>query len=425
MIRASKHTIRFANQNKLNNYHQFLQEYRRVAALYLDYLWVTPISYTTKNGIKTLDIKNNLFNVPQFISTINIPIQSTLSARVIKCLTTQVLGITKAVLEKPCRRLYQLEKLTKEGKDSIKLQNKINRYPITKPDIANINPELNSICCNLLETAGQFNAFLQLHSLGSSFEKIRLPIKYHRQSNKWKTKGKPLNSFLLSGEEVTIRWDIPNKKKRISGKTLGADQGLKDILTFSNTIMTPHQDIHGHTLESIISKLARKKKGSKAFGKVQVQRENFINWSINQLNFKGIKQINLENIININYGKNTSRKLKHWTNTLIRDKLEKVAEEEGFCIFLQSSTYRSQRCSQCGLVRKANRKGKLYECKNCGLKIDADLNAAINHAEKLPDVPIVLRKLNLNHKGFFWKPKGFYALTGEALTVPFSNVIKS
>jgi putative transposase len=167
--------------------------------------------------------------------------------------------------------------------------------------------------------------------------------------------------------------------------------------------------------------LSRKKKGSKAFKKTQDHRENFINWSINNLNLNDIKQINLENIINIGYKQGRSRFLSHFTNTLIRDKLLDYCNNAGVSVVLQSSTYRSQRCSCCGMVRKSNRKSKMYICKNCGMVMDADLNAAKNHEAVLPNIPFDLRKLSLNRKGFFWKSDGFYDLTGTAFTVPFSK----
>jgi predicted nucleic acid-binding Zn ribbon protein len=74
------------------------------------------------------------------------------------------------------------------------------------------------------------------------------------------------------------------------------------------------------------------------------------------------------------------------------------------------------RCYAFG-VYKSQRKGKIYSCKNCGLEIDADINAALNHQQDLPDIPYDLRRLNLNRVGFFWKTTGFYSLTGEEITV--------
>ena len=97
-----------------------------------------------------------------------------------------------------------------------------------------------------------------------------------------------------------------------------------------------------------------------------------------------------------------------------------MGEELGVQVKLQSSTYRSQRCSGCGVVRKRNRKGKTYTC-DCGLILDSDYNASLNHQHELPDIPYNLRRLNLNRKGFFWKSEGFFSLTGEILTVSLSS----
>jgi len=229
-----------------------------------------------------------------------------------------------------------------------------------------------------------------------------------------------MNSFLIKGDSIDIRWKNENVKQKEQGVTVGADQGFKDILTLSNKSTTPKSDIHGHSLESIIDKLSRKKKGSKSFKRGQDHRTNFINWSINQLNFNDIKQINLEKIWNINYKHNTSIKLSHWTNTNIVGKIESRCESEGVLLKLQGSTYRSQRCSSCGVVLKSNRKGKEYICKHCGLVIDADFNASLNHECVLPEIPWNLRKLKLNRKGFIWLENGLFTLDGKELIVPAS-----
>jgi hypothetical protein len=109
--------------------------------------------------------------------------------------------------------------------------------------------------------------------------------------------------------------------------------------------------------------------------------------------------------------------MQHWTNTIIRDKVETLCEENGVYLLHQSATYRSQRWSGCGIVRKANRKGKSYTCKHCGLQIDADYNASLNHVVDLPEIPYALRKLQLNRgNGFYWVESGFYDFaTGRRL----------
>jgi transposase len=112
--------------------------------------------------------------------------------------------------------------------------------------------------------------------------------------------------------------------------------------------------------------------------------------------------------------------MSHWVNSAIEKAVEKACNENGVHLIYQDSVYRSQRCHHCGLVRKANRVGKLYKCKGCGCCLDADLNSAKNHAITLCDIPVNLRHLKLNREGFHWKPEGLFNLDGSELRVPNS-----
>ena len=233
------------------------------------------------------------------------------------------------------------------------------------------------------------------------------------------SRGTRMTSFLISNNFINVRWSIDKPDLKEIGTTIGADQGFKDILTCSDEQVTPKSDKHGHSLQSILETMCRKKKGSKAFKRCQTHRENYINWSINQLNLANVKEVRFEEIWNIGFKSKQSRILSHWTNTIIRDKVEKTCEEGGVLLTHVSSTYNSQRCNGCGVVRKANRKGKIYTCKRCGHVADADYNACCNIAMDLPEVPYELRKLNLNRgKGFLWLESGFFDLAGGSLESP-------
>jgi len=436
MIRRSKHINKFANTGKKALLSLFLLEYGKALQVCIDYLWDHEITWIetkkikdseeTIETIKTLSVSNKQYDCPKFITKeiqSNFKLETLLSGRALKCCFTQACGMVKAVLEKPKRREFVLAKLISQGKDTTSILKKISKSKITKPIIKNVKAELNSICCEFQLTENFFEGFLELHSLGKEFGKIRIPIRFHEQSNKWMSQGKIMKSFLISEKCIEIRWEIPETEKVTEGEVIGIDQGMKDVVTLSDDRTSPKTNSHGYSLESILDKMSHKKKGSKAFGKTQEHRKNFINWSINSLNFDGIKQINLEKVVNIRYKKRSSRILSHWTNTLIRDKFVSRCEEAGVQLKLQSSTYRSQRCFNCGWVQKKNRKSKEFCCKQCEHHSDADLNAAKNHSIELPDVPFSLRKLKLNRKGFYWKPEGFFALTGEKITVSPSRII--
>ena len=424
MIRTTKNITKFSNTDKLKKLKAFTAEGRKISKLYLDYLWSHLIEFPSKDTTKIMDILNDQLDHPTMLSNVEIEskmdsFETNLSGRVRKCLLTQVLGMIGASTEKQRKRIYMLNKMTVEGKKPSKaFMKKFKDNKPVIPNVENMNIELNSICCNFKAIPdGEFDGYLELCSLGKEYGKIRIPVKYHKNSLKylsWNMK----TSFLISNNFIDIRWEKENPIDKTEGITVGADQGIKTIITMSDGQITPKVNKHGQSLEDVMHKLSRKRKKSNAFRKAQDHRENFINWSINQLNFNNIKQINLEKIWNITYKHKVSRYMKSWTNTLIVDKLKSLSELHGVHVKEQDSTYRSQRCSGCGMVRKSNRKGKFYECMNCGNIIDADLNASLNHEVELPEVPFELRDLKLNRKGFFWKPDGFFNLDGEELTVP-------
>jgi len=66
---------------------------------------------------------------------------------------------------------------------------------------------------------------------------------------------------------------------------------------------------------------------------------------------------------------------------LIRQ-LEYKAEMVGITVIRTSEEYTSQTCSSCGIVKKSNRKHRgLYVCSQCGMVLNADVNASRNICE--------------------------------------------
>lgn len=419
MIRSSSHSINQMNNDKKSRYHMFLSEYRRVGGLIVDSIWKNGYSYVNnRNEICEFNISKYKLDMPIYLDYNAFDIETILSGRALSSLVTQLSGIIRSVTDKQRKRLYMYDKCCIDGEYNESLWTKIESTHIAKPNTTKLNPELSSKCVDWCSTNKEFDGFLRMKSLGSAFKDIKIPIKFHKHSNKfnnWNMK----HSFLFSDQSINIRWEKENVLKS-EGRIVGADQGKLTTMTFSDGQVTK-ADKHNHDLTSIIDKLSRKRKGSNAFKKASDHRTNYINWSINQLNLDGIKEIRMEEVININYGKRVSRQMQHWTNTIIRDKMERIAEISEVRLIMQSSTYRSQRCSSCSIVRKANRKGKLYECNSCGLIMDADLNAANNHEINLPDIPKYLQVSKLNRSGFLWKSDGFFNFDGVELRVPLNK----
>lgn len=448
IIRTSKHYFeKEINSGKEIRLKEFLTEYHRVLQLMINYVWINGVSWKTQNIEKICCPSQDYFDTCSYFDYKKVGIDSNLSARALSSMTSQCMGIISSSIKKHSKRIYMMEKLTQEitqissSDESRILENKIKNLQKTikktkliKPEIKinSIPIELSSKCITIIsinkkgkQSFKNFDCFLKLKSIGKKYSSIVIPIKYHSHSNKLKTKGKMLGSVLLYSNKVDFRWEIDIPKKKKSGIVIGADTGKHTLITLSNEETTDNfEDPHNHTIDAIMKKLARKKKGSKAFKKAQAHRTNFINWSINNLNLKGIKEIKLEKVNNIFYKNKNTRFMSHWTNSEIEKAITKVCEENGVHLSLQASTYCSQRCSNCGLVLKSNRKGKNYQCKSCGLEIDADLNAAKNHALDLLKLPLDLRHLKLNRNGFFWKSTGLFNLDGSELRVPNTTLRK-
>ena len=385
MIKSAKSSLHFANTNKLDNIFSFIGEYRNVVSKFVDMLW-------TQDKIPSL--------LPKGSTKI---IDSWLSARAIQCAGKQASGIVRGCRRKQEKRKWMIDKFIKSGqfKKARKLQRIYNEISVSKPNINNVNPELDSRFVKIdIENSTSFDGWVTLSSLGNKF-KVELPFKKHKHFNKMFSKGKLKTGIRLSQKNITFMFDIPEPKLVETGSILGIDIGQKTTLSCSNGQMIG-KDKHNHDYSSICQKLSRKKKGSNGFKRTEKHRTNYINWSINQLNLTGVKQINRENIVHLRKGRNTSRLMGHWNYAELFDKLDSKLYDAGVQINKVSPTYTSQRCSCCGWVRKGNRKKKSFECDKCGFTADADLNASTNLS--LPLLPIGKKqRLNkANTTGFYW-----------------------
>ena len=401
MIGSTRHSYTFANKDKQSRLFAFIEEYNRVCLASIDYLW---------------DNLNEKLELPKFLDYNTIPVETNLAKRALQCAVNQAGGIIRATIEKQRRRNWVKENKNKEVKE----------VKFSKPTLVFVAPQLNSNCVDFeIDEEGHFEGFVRISSIGAAYGgNIKIPINKSSQYDKWKTDRNATlcGSLKLFKDRFQLAWDWERSPHEQGEKIIGIDQGMKDLCTLSDGQTTPKVCPHGHSYESIINKLSRKKKGSKAFRKAQKHKKNFVNYSINQLNFTDVKEVRLEKVVNIRSGKSSSRSMSHWSNPEIRDKIKRKCEELEVPVIEQSCAYRSQRCSCCGLVRKANRKKKVYSCKGCGNELDADLNAALNHEQDLSPVPFAFigQKLNLGD-GFYWKPDGFYKSDGSELIVQSSQ----
>jgi len=403
MLRSAKLSNKYANLNKHSDYNLFIDEYNSVAQQFIDILW-------NMNDISLLLPKDITDQITD----------TWLSQRAIQCIGKQVSSVIRGTRKKQKQRIYMLKKLQKEGKQHNnirKLQRKIAKVNMTKPNINDIHPVLDSRFITIdTNNDTSFDIWITLKSLGNRM-KIPIPLKRTKVYNKWNELGKLKLSVRLYKNKIEVIFDIPNEPNKTEGNILGLDIGIKNTYTTSDN-QKSIPDNHGHTLESIMNKLSRKQKGSKAFERAQKHRKNYINWSINQLNLKGVRQLNIEDIQYLRYKSNAGRKLSHWTYTDIFDKLGRYCEEQNVSVLAVNPKYTSQRCSVCGWTQKKNRKGKVFCCKQCGNTMDSDLNASRNLSFVLPNITKEDCSNYSNIIGFYWNENG---LSSECIV---SNVQK-
>lgn len=430
LIRTAKHTTKFSNKGKLEVLSAFLDEYNLAVQFYVDYFWSSKIEWALKDGsVKCLDISNNQFDLPNFISTVgNEPTNTpNLSSRIFKSASNQALGIVSSIISKRNKLEFKLNVATAKGDltRTAKLQEELDGFIVTKPT-ANIKvANLDSNTVEFIEINKktdskfkEFDGFLKIGSMIKTFGAIEIPVKFHRQIKNLQKRGyTQKTSWFVSRTDVMSLWERTKVDKKQNGRKVGADQGIKTCLTLSDGQITTNCN-HGHSIESIMRKISKCKKGSKGFERAQDHRTNYVNWSIKQLNLTDVNEIGYENVINIRKGKNSSRLMSAWTFTTIRTAVERRCEEEGVLLTEQGSIYRSQRCSSCGFVHKKNRNKKEFKCTSCGHHLDADLNGALNHEAELNSIPYALMSMKLNMIGFYWLESGLYDLHGEEITVP-------
>ncbi len=385
MIRSTKTTNKFSNFKKKQNIKLFIQEYQKVCQFFVDQLW-------TLEKVPVLP--------PKEITKLA---ETWLSARAIQCSAKQASGIVRGTRKKNEQRMFIYNKLVEQKffKKARKLKKIIDNSLISKPNLNKIQPELDSRFVKIdLKNKTSFDGWITLMSLGNKL-KLILPFKKSKHFNQLVESGNIKSGVRLSNDGFTFMFDLPDVELKKCGETIGLDVGIKNTFITSDN-QKSLKDKHGWNLDSIQQKLARKKKGSKSFKKAQNHRDNYIHWSLNQLNLSEIKILKLEKIYQLRKGRKSSRWLSHWTYTTLFDKLESLCLKSGVQILKVNPTYTSQRCSQCGYVRKSNRRGKLFKCNSCNFSCDADLNASKNIALDLVPIGKQERLQHKNRIGFYW-----------------------
>ena len=401
MIRSSKTSLKFANLSKQMALQSIISEYSKLTQLIIDIIW-------TQAGPIPALLPANITN--------ELKQQTWLSARMIQCAAKQASAIVRGTQAKQKKRLFLIAKLKTQGKlkQARKLERLCNAAVTSKPtlDGSLVPMELDRrfIRFDFTPETVAFDSWITITSVGDK-KKLVLPFKKTKHIQKLIDKGGIMApGARITAKNITLMFEFKDKEPQHHQEVpkevvAGLDIGIKSCISVSysdGSFRQVSEDAHGWSLDRINDKLTRKTKDSGAFHRAQTHRTNFINWSINQIDFHGIRELRIEGIRNLRLRKRVSRKLSHFVYREIFDRLGMKAEEADVLLSEVSPAYTSQRCSVCGWTRRSNRKGKQFKCGKCGFTADADLNASVNIRLDLKPIGKKERLKRLNRTGFYW-----------------------
>ena len=240
------------------------------------------------------------------------------------------------------------------------------------------------------EKAKKFNYWIKLSTLEKG-KPIYLPI---YKNNYFEGKeGKHLNFVQINEKEENIEIafikEIPKETNYIpKTNKISIDIGLKALYLYGGQFhkYLKHYDRIITQLQANLQKQGIKPSESRRCKEVNRKIKEYIKNKINRLLNRIFKIYHPKKIVieNLNFqSSDLSPQLNSLLNrfgmNIIKQKLKDLEERYGIKITEVNPAYTSQTCSNCGYVDKINRKSQdEFECKICGKKINADINASRN-----------------------------------------------
>jgi IS605 OrfB family transposase len=264
--------------------------------------------------------------------------------------------------------------------------------------------KLSSITINLderffnIQQGSHFDLFVRLtlpefNDKGTRALTINVPLRHHKHSNSFAASGFNLRKCIQLkkvGEKIYfgLVWEKDEVEKEVVGdkKVVGVDVGYKKL------IATSDGKIIGSDMLGIYEQIVRKKKNSMAQRKVIASRDEALNSYVKELFLGDFDELVVEDLKDVKKGKkywnSAKSQMPHWVYAKLIKRIEMTCEVKGISLVKVSPAYTSQTCSECGSVNEKSRKGEDFKCIDCGMEMDADLNAAINIRNRGVMVPL-------------------------------------
>ena len=209
------------------------------------------------------------------------------------------------------------------------------------------------------------------------------------------SKGQVILSYELGEYYLVCNYDKEDKQPKPPKGYLGVDLGVNKLAVDSTGKVYSGTGVDKlrEKIESLRASLQKRgTKSAKRHLKKLSGKESRYRRDVNHCISKkiiskarrhnlGIALENLKGIRGVTVRKSQRRKHNSWAFAQLRFFIDYKAKLAGVELKIVNPKYTSQRCSECGYVKKTNRKSQeRFECGNCGFKYNADKNGAINIA---------------------------------------------
>lgn len=226
----------------------------------------------------------------------------------------------------------------------------------------------------------EFDFNVTLGSLGNKLN-ISIPLKKHKQFNKWNELGKRSKSIVLTKNYIMFSFEIETGKKKEESKYLGVDIGLQKL------IATSDNSFIGEQIYDKLKELKVKQRCSKGYYRKKEEIKEYINLMLKQIPWHSISHLVCEKLKGIKYrmkerkrlSKNMRGFISNWNYAQVLGRIKALCQEMNVSFRSVPAYYTSVICPICGHRDKGNRKSQeIFECQKCGHSDNADINAAKN-----------------------------------------------
>ena len=280
----------------------------------------------------------------------------------------------------------------------LKIKTKKNKIQTMNIENTMISEKTNSLFYNLKDQ--QLNKYI--------FRNLKTSCKFDKYSNICDssiTFNKMINEFYINLNFEDLK--IPNKEILKNKKICAIDPGVKTFITIYsddsiNKIGIGVRDKIEkvcHDIDIVISKQYKKKNGKykynhqkrRSLRKVRHRKIKYLENLKEELHNKSIKYLcnkfgkiiippfeTQKMVMNNKLNSKTARNLINISYYKFLSKLKTRCIEYDIELVIRPEYYTSKTCTKCGNIKYDLKNADIYNCKECGLKIDRDTNGARN-----------------------------------------------